>query len=259
MDFTDDLWRSGVMGAYAGPDIVENGLVLALDAGNSKSYPGTGTTWTDLSGRGNNGTLTNMEVPGDYTSTNGGILTFDGFDEYAKISSPSPLSSTKIFTFEIWVNFTSITGNFGPSNKAAFLFAGGTGSGSGQPEFGVWSANASSFTPNTLYFGRGAGGTSGSLFINVSSLMSNGNWYQIVLVRSTSNAQIVYLNGSSIGTGNVSDDFQDGQTDFGAIHANGDYSGFLNGKISTIKIYNRALTAQEIQQNFNATRSRYSI
>ena len=238
--------------------IVTSGLVLCLDAANRKSYPGIGTAWTDLSGRGNTGTLTNMDGT-NFNSANGGFLTFDGFDEYAKISSPSPLSSTKIFTFEIWVNFTSITGNFGPSNKAAFLFAGGTGSGSGQPEFGVWSANASSFTPNTLYFGRGGGGTSGSLSINVSSLMSNGNWYQIVLVRSTSNAQIVYLNGSSIGTGNVSDDFQDGQTDFGAIHANGDYSGFLNGKISTIKIYNRALTAQEIQQNFNATRSRYGI
>ena len=237
------------------PSIVTNGLVLCSDAANRKSYPTTGTTWTDLSGRGNTGTL---ETAG-YIGDNGGSITFDGTDEYAKISSPSPLSSTKIFTFEIWVNFTSITGNFGPSNKAAFLFAGGTGSGSGQPEFGVWSANASSFTPNTLYFGRGGGGTSGSLSINVSSLMSNGNWYQIVLVRSTSNAQIVYLNGSSIGTGNVSDNFQDGQTDFGAIHANGDYSGFLNGKISTIKIYNRALTAGEIQQNFNATRSRYSI
>ena len=89
--------------------------------------------------------------------------------------------------------------------------------------------------------------------------MSNGNWYQIVLVRSTSNAQIVYLNGSLIGTGNVSDDFQDGQTDFGAIHANGDYSGFLNGKISTIKIYNRALTATEIAQNYNALKGRYGL
>ena len=237
------------------PSIVTNGLVLCLDAANRKSYPTTGTTWTDLSGRGNTGTL---ETAG-YIGDNGGSITFDGTDEYAKISSPSPLSSTKIFTFEILVNFTSIIGNFGPSNKAAFLFAGGTGSGSGQPEFGVWSANASSFTPNTLYFGRGGGGTSGSLSINVSSLMSNGNWYQIVLVRSTSNAQIVYLNGSSIGTGNVSDDFQDGQTDFGAIHANGDYSGFLNGKISTIKIYNRALTATEIAQNYNALKGRYGL
>jgi hypothetical protein len=237
------------------PSIVTNGLVLCLDAANRKSYPGSGNTWTDLSGNGNTGTLSATSI--GYNSANGGILTFDGTDDYAKISSPSPLSSTKIFTFEIWVNFTSIIGNFGPSNKAAFLFAGGTGSGSGQPEFGVWSANASSFTPNTLYFGRGGGGTSGSLTINVSSLMSNGNWYQIVLVRSTSNAQIVYLNGSSIGTGNVSDNFQDGQTDFGAIHANGDYSGFLNGKISTIKIYNRALSATEIAQNYNALKSRY--
>jgi hypothetical protein len=271
MDFTDGGY--GVMGAYAGVEstwasqtnegrthiatkgVVQSGLVLNLDAGVSSSYPGTGTTWTDLSGNGNTGTL----VTAGYIGDNGGSITFDGTDEYAKISSPSPLSGTKLFSFEIWVNFTSITGNFGGINKCAWLFAGGTATGGGQPEFGVWSANNTSFTPNTINFGRGNGGTIGSLSINVSSLMSNGNWYQIVLVRSTSNAQTVYLNASSIGTGNVSNSFTDGQTDFGALHGLPSFDGYLNGKISNTKIYNRALTAQEIQQNFIATRSRYGI
>jgi hypothetical protein len=238
------------------PSLILPGLFLCLDAANSKSYPGSGTTWTDLSGNGNNGTLVNGV---GYSGDNLGSLVFDGVDDYGSIPSPSPFSGTKVFTFEIWVNFTSITGNFGSINKCAWLFAGGTGSGAGQPEFGVYSANNTSFTPNTINFGRGAGGTIGSLSINVSSLMSNGNWYQIVLVRSASNAQTVYLNASSIGTGNVSNSFTDGQTDFGALHVNSSYDGYLNGKISTIKIYNRALTAQEIQQNFNATKSRFGL
>jgi hypothetical protein len=244
------------VGVFAGPDVSESGLVLALDAGNSKSYPGSGTTWTDLSGNGNTGTLVNGV---GYSGSNGGALTFDGVDDYGSIPSPSPLSGTKLFTFEIWVNFTSITGDFGSINKCAWLFAGGTGSGFAQPEFGVYSANNTSFTPNTINFGTGGGGTIGSLSINVSSLMSNGNWYQIVLVRSASNAQTVYLNASSIGTGNVSNSFTDGQTDFGAIHGNASFDGYLNGRISNIKIYNRALTAQEVQQNYNATRGRYGI
>ena len=91
------------MGAYAGPDIVENGLVLALDAGNSKSYPGTGTTWTDLSGRGNTGTLNNMEIPGDYSTANGGFLTFDGTDEFVQINNPTTFHNQN-FTISAWIN-----------------------------------------------------------------------------------------------------------------------------------------------------------
>ena len=237
------------------PRIVTDGLVLCLDAGNTKSYPGSGSTWTDLSGNGKNGTLNGPT----YNSSNGGSIAFDGTNDYASISSPSPLSGTQLFTFEIWVNFTSISGNFGGISKAAWLFAGGTGSGTGQPEFSVRSANNTSFTPNTIVFGRGGGGTTGSLSINVSSLMSNGNWYQIVLIRSTSSSQTVYLNGSSIGTGNVSNSFSDGITNFGSIENNSNYSGYLNGKVAISRIYNRAITASEIQQNFNAHRGRFGI
>ena len=61
------------------PRIVTDGLVLLLDAGNTKSYPGTGTTWTDISRNGNNGTLTNGPT---FDSANGGSLVFDGVDDY---------------------------------------------------------------------------------------------------------------------------------------------------------------------------------
>jgi hypothetical protein len=75
------------MGVFAGPEIAESGLVLALDAGNLKSYPTTGTTWTDLSGNGNTGTLTNGPT---YSSANGGSISFDGTNDYVTIpDSPS--------------------------------------------------------------------------------------------------------------------------------------------------------------------------
>ena len=80
------------MGAFAGPEIAESGLVLALDAGNLKSYPGSGTTWTDLSGGGNTGTLTNGPT---YSSANGGSLVFDGTNDYISLSSSNgPICAT---------------------------------------------------------------------------------------------------------------------------------------------------------------------
>ena len=235
--------------------IVTDGLVLYLDAGNTSSYPGSGTTWYDLSGSGKNATLSNGPT---YSSDGGGSIVFDGVNDFASIGSPSPLSGTQLFTFEIWVNFTSISGNYGGLNKSAWLFAGGTGAGFGQPEFAVLSANNTSFTPDTLFFGRGGGGTTGSCQVSVSSLMSNGNWHQIVLVRSSTNTQEVYLNGVQIGTGNVSNSFSDGITNFGSIENNPNDSGYLNGKVAISRIYNRALTAAEILQNYNATKGRYA-
>jgi alpha-tubulin suppressor-like RCC1 family protein len=78
--------------------IVTNGLVLALDAGNSKSYPGSGTTWTDLTNNGRNGTLTNGPT---YSSANGGSLVFDGIDDF--VSSVSNLTLANNFSVSLWL------------------------------------------------------------------------------------------------------------------------------------------------------------
>ena len=206
---------------------------------------------------GNPNTTPTGAFPIYNTKDTGGSLVFNGTNQYSSILSPSPFFGTLPFTFEIWVNFTSISGNFGTTNKSASLFSGGTGTGTGQAELSILSANNTSFTPNTITFSRGGGGTTGSLSINVSTLISNGSWYQIVLVRSSSNSQTVYLNSSSIGTGTVSNSFSDGITSFGALPGNAAFSQYLNGKISNIKIYNRALSAAEVSQNYNALKSRY--
>ena len=72
------------MGAAAGPNVVEDGLVLALDAGNTQSYPGSGTAWTDISGKGNNGTLTNGPT---YSSADGGAIVFDGINDHIDLGT----------------------------------------------------------------------------------------------------------------------------------------------------------------------------
>lgn len=236
-----------------GASIVRNGLVLYLDAANQKSYPGSGDSWLDISPSKKTATLNNEPI---YSS---GKFTFDGTNDYVSLPAPSPFAGTSLFTAEYWVNTTSITGNFGGIVKAAWLNAGGTGSGGGQAEFSIRSANNTTFTPYTIDFGRGGGGTTGTCSANVSSLMKNGSWYQIVLARTGTSSQVIYLNGSQIGTGNVSTSFNDGITLFGALAGFPSYSAYLNGSISIIKLYNRGLTAAEVLQNFNALRGRYGI
>ena len=73
------------MGVFAGPEINEDGLILVLDAGNTKSYPGSGTTWSDLSGNGNDGTINGAT----HTSGTGGYFDFDGSNDYVSFSSYS--------------------------------------------------------------------------------------------------------------------------------------------------------------------------
>ena len=100
------------MSIFYNPRIVTDGLVLALDAGNTKSYPGSGTTWTDLSGRGNTGTLTNGPT---YSSANGGSIVFDGTNDHVTMSGNniSGLSAeTTDFSICIWVKYNS-TASYG--------------------------------------------------------------------------------------------------------------------------------------------------
>lgn len=88
-----------------GPKIITDGLVLCLDAAGTKSYPGNGTTWTDLSGNGNNGTLINGPT---FSSDNGGSLVFDGSNEWVACSaSLSKLNITTQFTYEVTFYITS--------------------------------------------------------------------------------------------------------------------------------------------------------
>ncbi len=232
------------MGVYAGPDIIESGLVLALDAGNSKSYPGSGTTWTDLSGLGNTGTLVNGV---GYNSGNLGSLVFDGVDDYINIPfNASTMDFSLAQTICMWMRPAtgSNTSRRNPYNQAY----GGPGTLTYETDgtinyfFGTNGGN------NNPYVGRGSGFTIAAnelAFISVTRNQTTNvcNWYKNGALITTADAggYATTANGTSpilIGDGYV--------------------NGFL-GNIYDCKVYNKALTASEIQQNFNALRGRFSI
>lgn len=107
------------------PKIVTNGLVLYLDAANQKSYPGSGTTWTDLSGNGNTGTLTNGPT---FSANNNGGIVFDGANDYVSISNSSSLNITgRNITIEVIFKSNDLAS----SQHADGLLSKGSGSNDG--------------------------------------------------------------------------------------------------------------------------------
>jgi hypothetical protein len=237
------------VGAYAGPDIVESGLVLALDAGNSKSYPGSGTTWTDLSGNGNTGTL-NGGV--GYNGGNGGNLTFDGTDDYSTLPTNLLIHHTgNPFTFSIWFKTSSTGVILGQQNTSTPNTATG------------WVPGIYVGTNGLLYTSCFWGGATSNQSVT-SSTVNNGAWNNIS-VSFLSGSQISYLNGTSYAT------LAKTQTSYSSTYyyflGSGQVNGwtaapaspYFNGNIANTLYYNRALSATEIQQNFNATKTRFGI
>ena len=219
-------------------DIVKNGLVLNLDAGNTYSYPGSGTTWTDLSGNSTTGTLVNGV---GYNSGNGGSLVFDGSNDHVTMSGNniSGLSAgTTDFSICIWVKYNS-TASYG----AFFAKQNSISSNPGtvRLDLGWFSSTLYLTTSNATTISDGS-----FLYPNNSS-----SWYQICLTCGV-NSKVVYVNGTQTFSQN-----------FTSFYPNNTYSLYiggdreLNGNIAQTQIYNRALSAAEVSQNYNALKSRY--
>lgn len=226
------------------PRIVTNGMVLCLDAANRQSYPGSGTAWTDLSGNGNNGTLTNGPT---FNANNGGSIVFDGTNDWFS----TPLSIGDASTSFSWGGFVKVNAETGSGNR--FLFSNYTET-STTPFFAIAFNNSGD---NTFIYIRGVGGT---------PVISSGNtnldlnlWYYIIGVRDASANEVkLYVNGSLIetvsfsGTANVNSSVNT----YGGVRHVGTY---INCNISVAHLYNRALSASEVAQNFNALRGRFGI
>ena len=232
------------MGLAHSPRIVTDGLVLALDAGNTKSYPGSGTTWTDLSGNGNNGTLEN-DV--GYDSGNGGALSFDGTDDYATLSSSQIAPGTGAFTWNFWAKHIP-TAEIGPGTSS-ILFSG-TGSNT---LYGVVSMDSRTY--GVLYYAQG-------YRIADYDTAFNDQWWHIAFVGnggvSGSRTLKLYRNGVQAGSTYTYDyNFTSTTPYIGRNHSYAPES--MRGFISNTTYYNRELTASEIQQNYNALRGRFGI
>jgi hypothetical protein len=231
------------MGVYTRPSIVTNGLVLNLDAANIKSYPGSGTTWTDLSGNGNNGTLTPGVSGLTFSRDGGGSLVFDGTNDY--VSIPSFNFGSNAFTISYWLYKLDRTYKYiqdlGGNNTGAISLGPGTG--------GQLTANASI----NVY--------GGSKILSIGTELGS-SWYPInqffeITITRNGSVSLLYLNGSLIYTDTA-------LGNFGGISTSkiGDYGGGglnFNGRISNTKFYNRVLSSTEVQQNYNALKSRFNL
>ena len=221
------------MSVFAGPEINESGLVLYLDAGNIKSYPGSGTSWTDISGRGNTGTLTNGPT---YSSANGGSIVFDGVDDYVLVTQ----TLTTPFTITGFIRYTD-------QAKTLNTFI----NTNPHPVLGI-SLNRLGGGQLYVYIGNGSGWLAAPSIIS-STNMNVNQWYQVSFT-STGSGSTLYLNGVNVGTSVHS------PSGWGSSYYLGTGAGeYLKGNIATTQIYNRALTATEVSQNFNALRGRYGI
>jgi hypothetical protein len=218
--------------------IITNGLVLSLDAGNSSSYPGTGTTWTDLSGSVNTGTLFNSPV---YSSNNGGYLDFDGIDDYASGANSVSTDLTGDMSCEVWFKLDAVAGDW--------VRPFGKGDASNRT-YGLWYNTTSG---GFLYQRYGA---SSNPSPQLATLPTVGQWYQMVGTTTGSN-HVLYLNGVSVSTATGTGPWYSSTEGYRVAAAT--FHTFHNGPLSIARLYNRGLSATEVTQNFNAVRGRYGL
>ena len=223
---------------YGTPPIVTNGLVLNLDAANTKSYVSGSTTWRDLSGNGKNGTLTNGST---FSSTNGGSVVFDGVNDIINFGTGNTFLPLPQFTIDIWFKSLGTVPTTG-TQPGLFGFT-----------YGI----LANLTPSGLYFAVDNGTDIGGVSVT-GTFISDNKWYNATFYHTGTNMGI-YINGVF---GNSTNRTWDGT---GRYPTNGWNLGrdnnnsnlFYPGHIASCRIYNRALTQQEVTQNYNALKSRF--
>ena len=224
-----------VTGATVDGAIVTNGLLFNLDAGNSASYAGSGTRWTDLSGNGNHGTLSGATLP-TYSPDNGGSFVFNGSSSNVNLNKNASAIGiyNNSYTADAWVYPTDLGGDrgmFGDEQAASrqglhLIFRGGS---IHQGHFGS-DANAGSVTANS--------------------------WYHIVFTynKVTEEARM-YKNGAYQGNGGIASYIGTTNIHLGQAFNN---TGFFQGKGAVYKMYNRVLSDAEVATNYNALKDRFT-
>jgi len=242
------------MAFIRGPNIVTSGLAFYLDAGNRKSYPGTGTTWRDLSGNNYNGTLNNFGTP--FTNTNGGAIAFDGTNDYVGVSNSFSHPSTNSFTISFWQkSVIKSSTNFNSFISSRQLTTPYTGILITQD----FEANRSDYlrvqlnsTTTVNQYNLGTLKMPNNIFCNITiSVNRNSNlmsWY----INSIFDSQ---YDISGLGSILSTHALEIGRDEAYVPNSN----AFFTGNIAQISIYNRSLSASEVLQNFNATKTRFGL
>ena len=218
------------MGIDVGPIEATDGLVVHLDAANTRSYPGSGNTVYDLSGSGNTSALTNGPT---YLSSNLGAFVLDGSNDYILVNSQANILSKTAYTKIAYIYIS----NFSTVNN---IISGGF---SGQHAFWMFGTDKLNAGHNGAW----------NTVVGATSLSLN-TWYFAAVTYSNSTGWKLYLNGREDGTSADTTTFTGNQE-----ISIGSYSTANNftGRIASVQVYNRALTATEIFQNYHATKGRY--
>jgi len=230
-------------------NIITRGLIINVDASAPSSYPGSGTTWNDISGNNYHATLLNGPT---FSSTNGGVIVFDGTNDRATIDVNSWIRSTSsAYTFSSFFYYNGGTGGGAPYNLMTFPSDSNNNDGFWQHlNLGPW-------------YWRTEDNVSGEFGgqVEATSGFSNGNWYHIATVIKT-NSLSFYRNGILISTASPSFSWANLRNDgtayiYLATGYGEDYH--MNGYMANFQMYNRELAPAEIRQNFNVQRSRFGI
>jgi hypothetical protein len=230
------------------PDITRQGLIVHYDFGEPNCYNGSGTTITDLSGVGNSGTLTNSPT---YSSTDGGIITFNGSNHHIYRGSVTNPPTTN-FSMNVVAKFSDT----GAGGRYVMALGRDIGTNGGMALIAYGYAGAS----NELIFELGSG------FGRVSAgiVPSTGIWYDLTVTADGTTTKF-YVNGilkntgtQSTGTIASSPGLSIGSYLSAAIPPAAS-SAWFNGNIASVKIYNRELTYGDVTKNFRAHRTRFGL
>jgi hypothetical protein len=223
----------GFQNGWRGPNIVADGLVMYLDAGSPNSYrPDFGTTWKDMSGFNNSGSLTNGPT---YSTDNGGSIVFDGVNDW--VNTPLNIDANPN-TICAWCYPTAVTS----TNGYGIVLTDNTNWDKGFEINGsLWQIH----TGNNLI------STGVTAFANI---------WQYGCISYTNTSMNFYLNGLMVWSGGSPGATAGSNVEIGrANYSGGNGSRFFVGKISNVSIYNRALSESEILQNYNAQKSRFGL
>jgi hypothetical protein len=232
-------------GRYITPEnIVTNGLILNIDPANSSSYSGIGNTIYDLSGSGNTGTLTNSPT---FSALNSGSITFDGSSNYIDLTPTGTgisLTSSSDFNVSGWIYVEATQPKIAPSVVEKYNGVGG------YPLAIRWGSNT---LYTIVYDGTNSAAAGASITPNTWAYFSANN------ILSQKKLEM-YMNSSLIGSTTYSTLNNITTTASIKIGYRGfDSNTYFAGKLAKLQIYNRALSATEIQQNYNATKGRFGL
>jgi hypothetical protein len=232
------------MAVFSGANVVNDGLVLHLDAANKNSYPGAGNTWFDLSGNSNNGALVNGV---GYSSDNKGFMQFDGVDDYFRLNSFTPISTE--FTISAFV-FPISSGGADSDRFGGTLFSQDPSSSS--QRYPLWLRIKDTEISYSIWNSDVDGEiTDGASF-------TQNNWHYIAVIAKKNGVLKIFHNdfllveGTCPNQGTWNNNFYIGDLRAGR-------NIMFGGYVSNTLVYNRLLSNDEIRQNFEALRGRYDI